>query len=85
MADNRYDIDITRGAEDAHTITPNDSTIFPVTRGLYIGTAGAITVLHEKSFTPVTYPTTIAGYIYPWHVIKVLSTGTAASDIIGQY
>jgi len=77
--------DVTRGVEDASAITPDDDAVFPVTRGLYIGTAGAIRVLHKHAVSPMTYPTTIAGTIYPWHVTKVYLTGTTAANIIAQY
>lgn len=81
----RHDLDVTRGAREAVVITPNDTDVLRETRALYIGTAGTIRVLHADSTTPVTYPVTIAGYIYPWHVKRVYATGTTASDIIAQY
>lgn len=82
----RYDLDITRGTREAVAITPDDDAIFArPTRGLYIGTAGAVTVIHADQSTPVTYNTTIAGYVYPWAVKAVYATGTSASDIIGQF
>lgn len=84
MAD-RPDLDVTRSTREGYAITPDDNAILRETRGLYIGTAGAITVLHVDATVPTTYPTTIAGYVYPWAVKRVYATGTAASNIIGQY
>lgn len=81
----RSDLDVTRPTREAFVVTPNDSVIFREMCGLYIGTAGAIKVLHADQSDPVTYPTTVAGYVYPWAVKRVYSTDTTASNIIAQY
>ena len=81
----RVDLDVTRSTREAVEITPNDSEIIRETRGLYIGTAGAIRVMHADGLVAVTYPVTVGGYVYPWAVKRVYSTGTTAADIIGQY
>jgi hypothetical protein len=81
----RFDLDFTRPTQRGAVIVPSDTEVFKATRGLYIGTAGAITVVHADDPTPILYLTTIAGYIYPWSVTKVLAAGTTAGDIRGQY
>lgn len=81
----RPDLDKTQSTRRAFPVTPSDATLFSEpTRGLYIGTAGTIRVLHAQDTTPVDYPTTVAGYVYPWAVIKVYSSGTTATGIIAQ-
>ena len=85
MSTERYDLDLTRSTSDAVAITPHDTTLFRATRGLYIGTAGVIKVLHADSLVAVTYPVTVAGYVYPWAVVRVYATDTTAADIIAQY
>ena len=83
---NRHDLDLTQATRRAVTVTPNDSTdLDRPTRGLYIGTAGTITVIHVDDTAPVTYPTTVAGLVYPWAVRRVYSTGTTALNIFAQY
>lgn len=82
----RYDLDTTQPTRQALTITPNDSTVFDrPTRGLYIGVAGTIQVLHVDDTSPVTYATTVAGMVYPWAVKKVYASGTTATSIVGQF
>ena len=82
----REDLDRTQSARRALVVTPSDSaTLGRETRGLYIGTAGTIRVLHTEDSDPVTYPVIIAGMVYPWSVIQVFATGTSASDIIAQF
>ena len=77
------DANSTAPAHGAVVVTPNDSTIFPVTRAVYVGTAGALAVRMADGMT-ITFPTVAAG-IFPIQVDQVLSTGTAASNIIALY
>lgn len=81
----RHDLDLTQPAKRAVVVTPNDAIDLDApTRGIYIGTAGAIKVLHVHDAVPVTYPTTIAGMVYPWAVRRIYATGTTALNIIAQ-
>jgi hypothetical protein len=77
------DANSTAPAHGAVAVTPNDSTIFPVTRALYLATAGAITVRMADGMT-VTYPSVDAG-IFPIQVDMVLDTGTDAITILALY
>lgn len=82
----RYDLDRTQPTRHALAVTPNDDTdLSIITRGLYIGTAGTVTVLHADDADPVTYPVTLGGVVYPWAVRRVYATGTTALNIIAQY
>lgn len=81
----RSDLDVTRGTRSAYAVTPNDSVLLePPARALYIGQSGAIRVTHVDDDDPTDYPVTIAGYLYPWAVKRVHSTGTTAMSIVAQ-
>lgn len=77
------DANSTAPAHGAVSVTPNDSTLFPVTRAVYVGTAGALAVRMADGMT-ITFPTVAAG-IFPIQVDRVLSTGTTALNIIALY
>jgi len=67
-------------------ITPSDSADIDVTRGLYIGTAGALKITDAAGNT-VTIANATAGD-HPWQIKRVYSTGTdaaVAADIHGLY
>lgn len=68
----------------AEAITPNDSTSFNKTRGLYVGSAGALRVTMANG-VDVTFGAVIAGSFLPISVSKVFSTGTVASNIVALY
>ena len=67
----------------AVAVTASDSTIIPTTRGLYLGTAGDITVRMANGDV-VTFPDAPAGE-RPWQVDKVYSTSLVAADIVALY
>jgi hypothetical protein len=72
-------------ATRAAAVTPNDSTdLDAATRGLYIGTAGALTVITSGGDT-VTLVAVPAGSILPLSVTRVLATGTDADDIVALW
>lgn len=75
--------DATVSAKDAEPITPNDSTVFNVTRCLYIGASGNLTVT-MASGNDRTFANVPVGWA-PLQVTKVLSTGTSASSIVALY
>ncbi len=72
-------------------VTPNDDTLIPRTRALYVGTAGG-----DLTFLPVmkvdgspatdvrTIPNAPVGY-HPIQCVKVMDTGTDVSDIVAVY
>lgn len=66
-----------------NAVTPSDTTVLPVTKGLYIGTAGnlnAITVEDEDAVVLVG----VSGFV-PGMFKKVMSTNTTASNIVALY
>lgn len=67
-------------AHDAFEITPSDVTVIAF-EALYIGTAGDVTVVTSRG-TTVLFQNVPVG-ILPIRGKQVLSTGTAALDIVG--
>lgn len=66
-------------------ITPHDSTNFTfVTRGIYVGVGGTIVIV-AKEGGAVTYKNAVAGSIIPVRAIRVNSTSTTATDLVGIY
>lgn len=76
--------------QGAIAVTPSDddNIIFPsginATRGIYIGGAGNLAVRMIDG-TEVTFTAVIVGAMYDLAVIRVLDTGTTASDIVAVY
>lgn len=71
-------------ATDAFLITPDDNAdLAKVTRGLVIGTDGAVKVTTKRG-TTLVLPTMPQGYIWPLRVKRVFSTGgTTATNLVG--
>jgi len=75
----------------ANTVTPSDSTVLPqVTRGLYIGTGGNITISwgvyqNGAPIANTTFMNVLGGTILPVRANYVLATGTTASSILALY
>lgn len=67
----------------AYVITPSDSTIISETRGIYVAVGGDLNVLMAEDTVAVVFPSVPAGVVLPLACIKVLSTSTTASGIIG--
>lgn len=69
----------------AISITPSDgSNLSHACRALYVGVSGDVAVTTVDGDT-VTLVGLAAGSFHPIHVIKVFSTGTTATDIVGGY
>jgi len=72
------------GGQDAFVITPDDEEDLPyVTRGIYVGTPGDLTVDMYGGGTNVTWPNLAAGVTHSIWATKVYETGTTASQILG--
>jgi hypothetical protein len=72
-------------AEHAFAITPDDDEDLPsVTRGLYVGVSGHIKMTMAGGEV-VTRKNVAAGMTHPWSVKRIWSTGTTATDMIGDY
>ncbi len=70
----------------AVAVTPHDSTMIPtgVTRALYIGVSGDVTVLMADGGTAVLFKNAPTG-ILPVRVQRVNSTATTATNILALY
>jgi hypothetical protein len=64
-------------------VTPNDSTDIEITRGLLVGTTGAVKI-HDGAGNACTITLT-AGYPHPIVASRVWSTGTTAGSIVALY
>lgn len=78
----RNDLQILAPGGDAFSITPSDADYFPKTRGLFVASATAV-VVEMASGNVVTFTGLAAGVVHPLQVVRVLSTGTTATGIIG--
>jgi len=85
MANPQYPNDSTAPIASAVAITKNDSTTFAATRGIYVGVSGDVIVLHAGDSATTTYKSLAAGVFHPISIVKVMSTGTTATDIVGCY
>lgn len=73
-------------AENAFAVTPNDSSdLAHVTRGLWVGGAGNISVDLNGGQTAVLFSGVPAGTLLPLAVTRVRSTNTTASLIVAVY
>ena len=84
MAGAYRDANSTAPAHGAVAVTPSDATEIPVTRALYVGTAGNITVQMADGQDNVLFPNVPVGVI-SIQVQKVYATGTGASGIVALY
>ena len=69
---------------NGEAVTPSDSTEVEYT-SLYVGSAGNVAVQLAGSNSSITYANVQDGSFMPIEVIKVFSTGTTASNIIGHF
>jgi hypothetical protein len=78
----------TRGdnpAENGFAVTPNDSTdLTATTRALFVGGAGNLRITTSGGDT-FTMTGVLAGSLIPVRVVRVLSTGTTATNIAALY
>lgn len=79
-----HNSDATVSARDGVAVTPSDATVIPVTRALYIGTSGNLTVRMAGTGNQVLFVSVATG-IFPVQVDRVYSTGTAALNIVALY
>jgi hypothetical protein len=70
-------------AFNAAAVTTNDTTVIPITRGLYIGVTGDVAVRMESGVS-VTFKAAPVG-ILPIQVDMVKLTGTTATNILALY
>lgn len=68
---------------DGFAITPSDTVdCAAVTRKVYVGGAGALTVI-TKAGTTLTFAAVPAGTTIDLRISRVMATGTVATSIVG--
>jgi hypothetical protein len=68
------------------SVTPNDTTELPnVTRALYVGGTGDITLRLADDTAQVTLKAVPVGTLLPLRVRQIYATGTSATLLIGLY
>lgn len=77
----RYDSTPSR---EAISVTPNDSTDLGRTKGIWVGSAGDLSVVMHNGQT-VTFPGVLGGSLLPIAVTTVRATGTTATGIVALY
>lgn len=70
-------------ALSATSVTPDDDTVLPTTKSLYVGVSGNVAVQLQQDTDSVIF-IGISGFL-PVCAIKVLDTGTTATDILALY
>ena len=72
-------------AADAFAITPSDSVELPVvTKAIYVGTGGHVTLRPLRASADVTYRNIPSGSYLTIRASYVRAAGTTASDLIGE-
>ena len=71
------------GASRAAAVTPNDVTVIGA-KALYIGVSGAVAVVLKEGDAPVTFTAVPVGF-FPVAALRVMATGTTATNIVALY
>lgn len=65
-------------------IVPSDvADVERVTKGIYVGTAGDLSLLSLDGSAPVTFSNVAAGTVLDVRVLKVMQSGTTAGNLVG--
>jgi hypothetical protein len=72
-------------AGNALAVTPADSDMAVISRAIYVGVSGDLTVKMAGSENTVTFTAVAAGSLIPIRVTQVRATDTNASGIIALY
>lgn len=73
-------------ARQGVAITPNDGAEMAyITRGIYVGGAGDVTVVFADVAGSVTLKAVPGGTVLPISVRQVMATGTTASNLVALY
>ncbi len=82
LSQNNSDLIRPSGPLPPYAVTPSDSAnLDPPARALYVGTTGDL-ALEYKDGSQVTFVGVAAGVTHELGAVKVLATGTTASNIV---
>lgn len=73
-------------ADKGFAVTPSDSVNFAQgqCRGIYVGVAGDVVVVHTDGST-VTYKSLAAGIVHPIRAYRINATSTTATNMVALY
>ena len=75
----------TAPAQNCFAILPDDASELPsVTKAIYVGAEGDVTLRPVGNSSPVTFRNVPAGFILDVRAAAVHATGTTAADIVGM-
>jgi hypothetical protein len=72
-------------AGNALAVTPADSDMAVISRAIYVGVSGNLTVKMAGSENIVTFTAVPAGSLLPIRVTQVRATDTTATNIVALY
>lgn len=72
-------------ADSCSAVTPANSDLANVTRALYVGGAGDLSLILANDSAAVTFVGVPAGTVLPVRAKQVRSTGTTATNIVALY
>ena len=72
-------------AGNALAVTPADSDMTEISRAVYVGSNGNLTVKMAGSENIVTFTSVPAGSLLPIRVIQIRSTATTSINIVALY
>ena len=82
------DFAATYSAEIAVAITPDNSTLMPETRGIYVGVGGVVVALMRGAsgaYAAVTFKNVPSGAVLPIRCTRINSTSTTATNMLALY
>jgi len=72
---------VAASATSSGAVTKSDSTVLQF-RAIYVGGAGDVAIRHTEGGSVVTYVGVPAGTILPVSGVRVMSTGTTATNMV---
>lgn len=70
--------------ESGFAITPDDDNdLSQITRGIYVGGTGDISLILKDDATAVTLHRVVAGTVLPLRARRIRSTDTTATNLVG--
>lgn len=73
-------------ANSAEVVTPHDTTtLAKVSRALYVGVGGDVTVQMYGTGTAILFKNVPTGTLLPIRITRVNSTGTTATNMVAIY
>lgn len=70
---------------DARPITPSDTDNIDATRALYVGASGDIAAVMAGTGAVAIFYNVPAGAVLPVRVVRINTTATTATNILGLY